>query len=130
MNKEEYVKYWVDAADLDYRAMKNLFLSGDYVWSLFIGHLVVEKIIKAIAVKNDAKDVPKIHDLNKLSRSTGLSVDDKLSDLFDIITSFNIETRYPDYKKEFYKKCNLEFASEQNNKINELRIWLLDQLNR
>jgi HEPN domain-containing protein len=79
--------------------MENLFSSADYVWSLFPGHLVIEKLLKAVAVKNDIRNIPKIHDLNKLAVSAGIDADDSMKDLFDIITSFNIEARYPDYKK-------------------------------
>ncbi|HED06470.1 MAG TPA: HEPN domain-containing protein [Ignavibacteria bacterium] len=62
--------------------------------------LVLFHPLKAIAVKNDVESIPKIHDLNKLAIKTGLEVDEELSDLFDVLTSFNIEARYPDYKKE------------------------------
>ncbi len=62
----------------------------------FFGHLVIEKLIKAIAVKNDLSVVPKIHDLNKLANAAGLVVDFNLADLLDVITAFNIEARYPD----------------------------------
>ena len=46
--------------------MTNLFKSKDYVWSLFLGHLVIEKLLKALAVNNNVGNVPKIHDLNKM----------------------------------------------------------------
>jgi HEPN domain-containing protein len=130
MTKDEIVKYWIEASEFDLRAMQNLFNSKDYVWCLFLGHLVIEKLIKAIAVKNDLSVVPKIHDLNKLANAAGLVVDSELADLLDVITAFNIEARYPDYKKEFYKKANNDFALYYKNKITELRIWLIDQLNK
>ena len=31
--------------------MINLFWSGDYNWALFLGHLVIEKLLKALYVK-------------------------------------------------------------------------------
>ena len=130
MNKNEHIKYWIDAAEVDRRAMDNLFKSKDYVWSLFLGHLIIEKLIKAIAVKNDVENIPKIHNLNKLAIKTGLEVDEELGDLFDVLTSFNIEARYPDYKKEFYRKCTKQFASKYKEKISNLRLWLLEQLNK
>jgi HEPN domain-containing protein len=129
MKKEELIKYWIEASEVDLKAMKNLFKSGDYVWSLFIGHLVIEKLLKAVAVYNDSMQIIKIHDLNKLAKSAGLKLDDEKKNLFDVITSFNIEARYPDFKKEFYKKCNLKFTSGYIEKIEKLRLWLLDQLN-
>ncbi|MFZ0456276.1 MAG: HEPN domain-containing protein [Ignavibacteriaceae bacterium] len=130
MEKEELVKYWTDASEIDYKAMENLFSSADYVWSLFLGHLVIEKLLKAIAVKNDIRPIPKIHDLNKLAASAGIGSDDSMKDLFDIITSFNIEARYPDYKREFYNKCDKKFASDYLLKIKEIRSWLLNLLKK
>ena len=51
-----------------------------------------------------------------------------MEDMLDVITTFNIEARYPDYKREFYKRCTKEFASEYNDKIRNLRLWLLEQI--
>jgi len=130
MTKEEFINYWIDASEMDYKAMENLFNSKDYVWSLFIGHLVIEKLLKALAVSNDIEQVPRIHDLNKIAKLAGLQLDNSKKNLFDIITSFNIETRYPDFKKEFYKKCDSLFTSKYIEKIKEMRLWLLDQLKK
>ncbi|MHB8581547.1 MAG: HEPN domain-containing protein [Ignavibacteriaceae bacterium] len=43
MTKQEQIKYWIESAEQDYRAMNNLYQSKDYMWALFIGHLVIEK---------------------------------------------------------------------------------------
>ena len=82
------------------------------------------KLIKAIAVKNGILTIPKIHDLNKLSRKASLEIDEELGDELDIITSFNIEARYPDYKREFYKKCTKEFTVKHIDEITKIRLWL------
>ncbi len=130
MNKIDHIKYWVDASEVDFKAMNNLFKSKDYVWSLFLGHLVIEKLIKAVAIKNGIVTIPKIHDLNKLSKRAKLEVDAKLGDVLDAITAFNIEARYPDYKREFYKKCTKKFTNEYIIKISEIRLWLLNQIDK
>jgi HEPN domain-containing protein len=130
VKEEELIKYWVDASELDFRAMDNLYASKDFVWSLFLGHLVIEKLLKAFAAKNNLASIPKIHDLNKLAKTAGLALTEPLRDSFDIITSFNIEARYPDYKHEFYKKCSNKFTSTNIEKIKEIRIWLLELLKK
>lgn len=130
MNKEELIKYWIDASNIDFKAMENLFKSKDYVWSLFIGHLVIEKLLKALVVKHNQEITPKIHDLNRLAEKSFLELDEERKNLMDIITSFNIEARYPDYKKEFYKKCDSNFTSTYINQIKEVRLWLLEQLKK
>jgi len=130
MTKDEIVKYWIEASEFDFKAMQNLYNSKDYVWCLFLGHLVIEKLVKANAVNNDVSAIPKIHDLNKLAKTAGLIVDNEMADLLDVITAFNIEARYPDYKKEFYKKADNEFTLFYKTKITEMRIWLIDQLKK
>lgn len=130
MQKQVFIKYWIDASEIDFKAMQNLFESKDYVWSLFLGHLVIEKLLKALAVQNGKENIPKIHDLTKIAKAAGLNMDENQMDLFDVITSFNIEARYPDYKHEFYKKCDQKFTTLHIDKIKELREWLLDQLKK
>jgi HEPN domain-containing protein len=67
MDKEAMINYWVQTANRDYKTMMNLFKSKDYHWSLFIGHLVIEKLLKAIYVKNVDNNPPRIHDLLRLA---------------------------------------------------------------
>ena len=130
MNKEQLTQYWIDSSNLDYRAMNNLFSTEGYVWSLFLGHLVIEKLLKALAAKNNHDTVLKIHDLNKLAKAAELESNESIKDSFDIISSFNIEARYPDYKKEFYQKCDKKFTTDNIKKINEIRLWLLELLKK
>lgn len=48
MKKDDYIGYWRTTADNDFNTMLNLYNSKDYHWSLFIGHLVIEKLLKAL----------------------------------------------------------------------------------
>ncbi|MDR3625395.1 MAG: HEPN domain-containing protein [Ignavibacteriaceae bacterium] len=128
VTKQELIKYWVDSSESDYRTMHNLYQSKDYMWALFLGHLAIEKLLKGLAIQNNVQNIPKLHDLNKLSKIAGLDIEESLKDTLDKITLFNIETRYPDYKNEFYKKCNAEFCLKNINEISDIRIWLIGQL--
>ena len=47
MDIEEHANYWLDSAQNDLGAAEELFTSAKYDWCLFIGHLVVEKVLKA-----------------------------------------------------------------------------------
>ena len=53
-----------------------------------------------------------------------MSFDNDLSEKLDFITTFNIETRYDDYKKEFYNKCTKEFTQNWINHIKDISEWL------
>ena len=125
MDKEAMINYWVQTANRDYKTMMNLFKSKDYHWSLFIGHLVIEKLLKAIYVKNVDNNPPRIHDLLRLAEKAQIHTTEVQKDILDLITTFNINARYPDYKQSFYKKCDYDFTMSSIGKIKELRIWLL-----
>jgi hypothetical protein len=45
---EKVISYWVDSSDKDFKTMENLVKSGDFNWAMFLGHLVIEKLLKAI----------------------------------------------------------------------------------
>ena len=57
MTKDEHIIYWKETAEKDYQTMKHLFQTGDYNWALFIGHLVIEKLLKALYVKLKDSDI-------------------------------------------------------------------------
>ena len=95
-------------------------------WCLFIGHLVIEKLLKALYAKNnkEAPHAPKTHDLLYLAEKMNLEVTEKQASSLVEITKFNLNTRYDDYKREFYNKCTDEYTEEQINKIKEIKAWL------
>jgi HEPN domain-containing protein len=107
--------------------MNNLFKAGHYHWALFIGHLVIEKLLKAIFVIKKNKTPVFAHDLVRIADIIGLELTDEKKDLLDTISSFNITARYDDYKRSFYKKCTKEYASLWIKNIKEIRKWLREK---
>jgi hypothetical protein len=59
--------HWQNSAVKDYQTINNLFNSQDYHWTLFIGHLVIEQLLKAVYVKNIDINPPKTHKLAQLA---------------------------------------------------------------
>ena len=130
MDKRELVEYWTKTAESDYRTMYHLFDSEDFHWALFMGHLVIEKLLKAVFATRSELVVlpPRSHDLLLLSERAGLETSEGRKDLLDTITTFNISARYPDYKSLFYRKCTRAYVRERMTEIEELRAWLLAEL--
>jgi HEPN domain-containing protein len=128
MEKNELITYWLVSAEDNHKSMRNMFANGEYVWSLFVGHLCIEKLLKAIYVRDVEPIAPRIHDLYKLSVRCNLELTEDQKDILQYITLFNIEARYEEYKRDFYKKCTKEFALQSINKIEEMRTWLLEKI--
>lgn len=58
--------------------------------------------------------------LPKIAKAAGLDMPEEMQDDLIRITAFNIEARYPDYKREFRKKCTAEFTAAELKKIQEV----------
>ncbi len=110
--------------------MEHMFDSWDYHWCLFMGHLVIEKLLKACYVKNVDKNVPRIHNLVRLAELAGITLDDTQREILTRITLFNINARYPDQKQQFYRMATREYTATQIGVIKEVREWLLSILSK
>ena len=121
---EKIKNHWLETSNDDFKAMNKLFKSKSYNWALFVGHISVEKLLKALYVKLHGKHAPTIHNLYRLAELCEVDLTDEYSDWLDTITSFNINARYDDYKKEFYNLCTREYAKLWISRIKELRKWI------
>ncbi len=130
MEKEEIIKFWLDSSDRDFQSMINLYETGDYVWSLFIGHLVIEKLLKAYYVQEQGPDYPMIHNLLRIAEQAGINLNEEQQIVLSTITGFNLNARYDDYKQSFYQKCTPDFSFYWINQIKDLRKWIKNQLSK
>ena len=128
MNKDAALNYWMTSSENDFRAMNHLFEKKDYAWSLFLGHLVIEKLLKAVYVQQVNMTPPFIHDLVRLSEQAGLKLSEDQKDILDTISTFNLQTRYDDYKMSFHRKCTPAFTEKWTDEIKEFRKWILQKL--
>jgi len=124
----EQVKYWTDSAERDYATMKVLHDSKRYPESLFFGHIVLEKVLKAFVVLETKEQPPKIHNLVVLEKLANLNLSEDIKDYFVVVNTFNIRGRYDDYKEEFYKTCTQEYAKENSEKISEIYKTVCQQM--
>jgi HEPN domain-containing protein len=125
---EKVYQYWLSSSDSDYEVLLNLFQLRNYNWALFLGHIVLEKLIKAYFVKKFGVHAPYLHDLRLLAKKSEIEFPDDMTMQLDVITSFNINTRYDSLKEDFRKRCTPEFANEWINKIKTLRQWIKERL--
>ena len=126
MNNIDLMNYWIESADEDYNVMLDLKEKNRNTYCLFFGQMVIEKLLKALYAKNNkgAPYAPKTHDLLYLAEKLNLELTEEQEVTLNEITTFNLSTRYDDYKKAFYNKCTDEYTEEQINKIKEVKAWL------
>ncbi|MDR2690837.1 MAG: HEPN domain-containing protein [Dysgonamonadaceae bacterium] len=65
-DKNNVFNYWIESSNDDYKTTLDLYNTGSYGWALFMGHLVIEKLLKAYYVKTRNVYPPMIHDLRRM----------------------------------------------------------------
>jgi len=81
MDVDAVVHYWVELAESDWPVVDHLFASGDYNYALFLGHLYLEKLLKALVVSITRRHAPRTHNLLFLAERGGLTVSEERRDV-------------------------------------------------
>jgi HEPN domain-containing protein len=123
-DRDKLIKYWIDSSDDDFDTMMAMYNSKRYNWSLFIGHLMIEKLIKAYFIKSKSDYPPYIHNLFRLAEKSGIILTEDHKEKLITITAFNINARYDDYKTSFKMKCTSDFTAEWIEELKALRKWM------
>jgi len=124
IDKVRIIYYWIESSENDFKTMNDLYQTKNNSWALFMGHLVIEKLLKALFIKQKDEYPPLIHDLRCLCEKADLKLDNSRIMILDSVSRFNINARYDDYKQSFYKLRNDGFTTEWIDKINECMLWI------
>ncbi len=124
------IQYWLDGASYDLETGRSLIKSKRFPYALFLGHLAIEKLLKALVVKTTKEHAPFTHSLILLASKLDFEIPESISDKLAEFMEFHIEARYPDEKRDFYRKCTEEFTNQKFNEIKEIFQWLKQRLNR
>lgn len=127
-NVQKTIQYWLNGAEYDIGVAKAMFEKRKYPYALFMGHLALEKLLKALVVKATGKHAPYTHSLPLLAQKSRLDFPQKTVKKLAGFMEFQIEARYPDEQKKFYKKCTKKFADKKLAEIKEVYAWLKKKL--
>lgn len=129
MDKEEHIKHWQESAEESWDSAIYLARGKHYSLSLFALHLSLEKLMKALWIKEAVTDIPPYtHDLQKLCNDLRLEINAEDYDFLSVINSWNIRGRYPDYTKRLYQNTTDTYLKEQIAKVEVLKEWLKEKI--
>jgi len=128
MDVDAVVHYWVELAESDWPVVDHLFASGDYNYALFLGHLYLEKLLKALVVSITRRHAPRTHNLLFLAERAGLTVSEERRDVLVRTTGYSIETRYPSEYAELRNQYTREYCEREIGIIREVGEWLKSEL--
>ncbi len=129
MELKKQIEYWKKASELDLQSALDIYESGkNFHFCLFLCHLSIEKVLKAMVVAETKNFAPKSHNLLRLAELTKLEITDDLLTNLEELNQFQISARYPDEKFSLYTLATKEFTFQKKNQVKELHKWISSQI--
>jgi len=122
------ISYWLEGAEYDLRVADAMYKTKKYPYALFMGHLSLEKLLKALVVKKTKSHAPFTHSLPYLAEKSGLKIPENILIKLREFMEFHFEARYPDANREFYIKCTKTYTFKKLNEIKEIFTWIRSKL--
>ncbi len=122
------VSYWVEGGEYDLGVATAMLKAKKYPYTLFMGHLALEKLLKALVVKKTRAHAPFTHSLPYLLERSGIKMPEPMQIRLSEFMEFHLEARYPDASKVFYKKCTKGYTEARFKEIKEVFKWIKTRL--
>jgi HEPN domain-containing protein len=122
------VSYWVEGAEYDWGVAAAMLKAKKYPYALFMGHLALEKLLKALVVQKTSAHAPFSHSLPYLAEMSGVEMPEAIQVWLSEFMEFHLEARYPDASKVFYKKCTKKYTEARFKEIKEVFKWIKTKL--
>ncbi len=129
MELKKQIEYWKKASELDLQSAIDIFESGkNFHFCLFLCHLSIVKVFKALVVKYTSDFSPKSHNLLRLTELAQIECENDTLTLLEELSQFQLSTRYPDELFSIHKLATKEFTSNKLRQVKELSQWLMLKL--
>ena len=118
------ILYWINLSKYDIDTAKAKLTSRRYLYVLFTCQQAIEKMLKALVVKNTGRFPPKINDLVKLLTIAGIEAPDEKKEFLAKLNYYYLETRYPAELSEISKLIKRQTALNIFNETRKMLKWL------
>ena len=119
---------WLESAEYDIESARAMLASERYLYVIFLCHLTLEKLLKAIITEITGNSPPRIHDLLVLLKRTGVVPDPRYLDFLGKINSVSIPTRYPSDVNQLINEYPENIAQSYLQQTEEVAAWLKSRL--
>src|SRR4030042_3129996 len=115
---------WIDSSDYDFITADHMLQTERHIYVVFMCHLAIEKLLKAILHEVTGSPPPKTHDLIYLLKLADVHMPDYLLEFTGKVNSASIVTRYPEDLSKILSAYSAVVARDYFNKAREVLEWL------
>jgi HEPN domain-containing protein len=114
----------IESSEYDLKTAEHMFSTDRYLYVVFMCHLAIEKLLKAIMHESTGSLPPKSHDLIYLLKLVDMRPPQDLLEFMGKINSASVVTRYPEDLSRILAAYPATVAEEHLSKTREVLQWL------
>jgi HEPN domain-containing protein len=122
---DDLSRQWADQARYDVETADAMLKAGRYLYVLFCCQQAVEKAIKALIVRRTGEFPPRVHNLVRLAEVAQIASDGERIRFLGELSSYYIQSRYPEEIKAADSAVTPELAREVLSKTEPMVTWVL-----
>jgi len=115
---------WAERAHYDLETAQAMLDSGRFLYVLFCCQQAVEKMIKALIIRQTGELPPRIHNLIQLAAEGNLELTPERGRFFRKLGSYYVQSRYPEEIETGGKFISRHTAAETLKRTGEIIQWL------
>ena len=115
---------WLRGAEYDFQTAQSLYQSHRYIYVIFMCHLAVEKLLKAIVAEDSTSPPPRTHNLYRLLELSHIDILEAHKDIVAKLNTMSVATRYPEDIAALSGEVTGQVAREYLAQTEGLLQWL------
>lgn len=125
---DDKVQKWLRFAEADMSSAEALHQVGQDLNAIFHLQQAIEKVMKALLLKQTSKEPPRIHGLRKLAERCALTLAPEQALLLENLSEYYVESRYPGDWREVPADVISREAARLISASREFIPWLRSQI--
>lgn len=131
MSENEKFLYWLDIAEYDIVTAGAMCNSGRWLYVAYMCQQAIEKLCKGLYILFVDDNIPRSHNIgaivSRFSDKMPNEIGEEMLNLFDRLTAYYLNGRYPEYKEKLSSSIDEQTAKRFLQDTKEAFEWLLAQ---
>lgn len=115
---------WIATSDYDLTTAGHMLQTGRHLYVIYMCHLAVEKILKALVAEMQDELPPKTHNLYHLVKLADVEIDGRFVSLVADLNAASLPIRYPEDLEQVSKQYTKRIAEQYLLQTQECLQWL------
>ncbi len=115
---------WLAQVDYDIATAEQMLHAGRYLYVIFMSHIALEKVLKALVTEETKKLPPRTHNLIDLAQRAQVVLSQEQQDFLGKLNNTSVVVRYPDDLSAMVSQYPEAIAQDYLERTKELILWV------